>query len=986
MRVHQLVPLLCSLLGAVVAPSPALAQLDRSSLAGTVTDSTSGLLAGATVSVSSTATGDTRSAVTSASGVFRVVGLVPGTYAVEVAFDGFNNKRVSDVRLRAGETRTLDVTLDIAGQETTVLVVQQAPVADRSSAQQGAVISETELAKVPVNGRDWSSFMALAPGAVDSGGGGQRGIRFMGKSKDDNNYMFDGIDATGVKEGPHLTALRTVISNDAIAEFRVAAGAFTAEYGNSIAGVVSLVSKSGTNSFRGGSFLYHRDDSLDSKRFIDTVKPAFDMNQFGANLGGPVARNRTFFFANYEGLRQSQERTFIGFVPSPGFRQRAIAASPSLRPVVEAFPAGQETTANADIERYTAQFDATQNENSFMARLDHRFTGNTAAYVRYNIADGTIATPGSMFGDVTDANLRAQNLVVQLQHTSNALLNELKVGWNKSGNDRVRSAPLLESVSIPGFTTVPGETVGADPGQSFSFVDNVTLIRGRHTFKSGVEIRRNQIDISQGDSFTLAFASRDAFIANRMDQALFSGAFEPRIVRTDTYAGYVQDEWKITSTMTINAGVRYEYYTPLHERDGRQRIYDRIECGGICPAGSETYFPDRNNFGPRLSWTWTPARLNGKTTFRLGGGVYHQQGQLDDLLGPIESDNVRVQLTPLDVPALSYPAQRFFGQGTASFDTPRALQRRRRDFESYQLGAFIMQELPWGLSGQIGYLGNRGRNILQRFFDNAIDPATGQRPLPNFGLVDIKYDGSRTMFDGLQASLQRRYQAGLLVNAQYQLGYAKDNGAVGSNEAAYPQDLACRDCEWAYGNFDVRHQFTLNWVYELPFGRGPVLGGWELSGQFTARTGMPLNVVVTRPATAVPDGYTAAFGTTTQRPNLVPGVNPIPDRQTASNWLNIAAFSVPANGTRGNLGRNAFRQPGFNQLDAALSKRIDLRGSTALTFRIEGFNLLNRSQLGRPNANISSPADFGRITTVLNPNATGSGTARQVQFMMRVGF
>lgn len=232
----------------------AQAQVDRSTLAGTVMDSTAAVLPGAAVEVVSTETGLARATVTESSGVYRVVGLGPGMYNVTVTFDGLNTKRIGDVRLRVGETRTLDVSLDVAGLETVVEVVERAPIADRSSAQQGTVVSSAELNKVAVNGRDWSSYMLLAPGAVDSGGGGQRAIRFMGRSKDDNNYVFDGIDATGVKEDPHLTALRTVISNDAIAEFRVAAGVFTAEYGNSIGGVVSLVSKSGTNSYRGGVF------------------------------------------------------------------------------------------------------------------------------------------------------------------------------------------------------------------------------------------------------------------------------------------------------------------------------------------------------------------------------------------------------------------------------------------------------------------------------------------------------------------------------------------------------------------------------------------------------------------------------------------------------------------------------------------------------------------------------------------------------------
>jgi hypothetical protein len=986
LRSIPLLSLVLGLAGTLLRPAAAHAQVDRATLVGTVMDATSGVLPGATIDITSAETGLARTVVSENGGVYRAPGLAPGVYSMTISLDGFSPKQLTGIRLRVGETRTMDVGLELAGQEMLVQVTEQAPIADRSSAQQGTVVSAAELNKVPVNGRDWSSYMLLAPGAVDSGGGGQRAIRFMGRSKDDNNYMFDGIDATGVKEGPHLTALRTVISNDAIAEFRVASGVFTAEYGNSIGGVVSLVSKSGSNAMHGGLFEYFRDSAVDARRFIDTVKPEFRMNQFGGNLGGPMVANRTFFFVNYEGLRQKQERTFIGFVPSQAFRQRVLAASPALSGVIAAYPVGTSATANADINQASAVFNTVQDENSFMGRIDHRFSDRLTAYGRYNVADGIISTPQSVFGNVTDATLRAQNAVFQLQQVTESFLNEAKVGYNKSGNRREGLGAMLEGVNIPGFTAVPGNSMLSDPGQSLSLVDNLTMLRGRHTVKTGVEIRRNQIDISQGDSYTITYASRDAFIGNRMDSVLFSGAFDPRIVRTDTYMGYLQDEWKTTPSLTLNLGLRYEYYTPLHERDGRQRIYDRLGCGGICPPGSQTYFPDKNNVGPRISMAWAPSRYAGRTVIRGGFGIYHQQGQLDDLLGPIESDNRRVQISAREFPDLSFPSQTFLGLGTNSFDTPRALLRDRDDFTSYQAGVFLAQELGGGFATQIGYLTNYGRNILQRTFDNAIDPATGQRPLPNFGLVDIKYDGSKTEFHGLQASVQRRFQDGLLLSAQYQLGHAQDNGSAGSNEANYPQDLNCLDCEWGDGNFDVRHQFTLNWVYELPFGESGIAGGWEVSGLLTARTGMPLNVTVTRPSTAVPDGYTAAFSTSTQRPDLVPGVNPVPDEQTRDNWLNLEAFAVPANGARGNLSRNAFRQPGLTQIDAALSKRVPLTGGAAVTLRLEVFNLLNTVPLGRPNSNISSPADFGRITSVLNANLTGSGTSRQLQFMGRVSF
>ncbi len=280
--------------------------------------------------------------------------------------------------------------------------------------------------------------------------------------------------------------------------------------------------------------------------------------------------------------------------------------------------------------------------------------------------------------------------------------------------------------------------------------------------------------------------------------------------------------------------------------------------------------------------------------------------------------------------------------------------------------------------------------MLDRSSANLIDPATGRRPLPEFGRVDIKSSGSSTNFNGLQVSLQRPFSDGLLVGTQYMWSHSFDEGALGGGESTAPQNVACRHCEYASTNQDIRHTLTMNWVYQLPFGQdrryqpggalGRLLEGWNFPGLLQARTGRPLTISVNRSTADLPDGNNSG-----QRADSVAGVPPIPENQTPEQWLDLAAFAVPARGTWGNLGRNTFRGPGLFQFDLALQRRLQISGDRNFELRVEAFNAFNQQNLANPNTNISSGPAFGRITGPLNLGY-GTGTARQMQFMARFNF
>lgn len=967
---------------------------DRATLTGTIFDPSRAVISGAKLELISSSTGAIRVVESGAAGEYRIPLLPIGGYTLRVSLPGFRTSETKDLVLQVGQTRTFDVTLDPSSDSTVITVEAEASAINQSSSDLSKVVSDADLRKLPVNGRDWNAFLSLAPGAINSGDGTQRAIRFVGRSNNDNNYTFDGIDATGVKEAPTLVSLRTVISNDAVAEFKVSSALYSAEYGFYMGGQVSFVSKAGSNEFRGSVFEFLRNDVFDARRFVDLQKPPFRLNQFGGSFGGPVIKNRTFFFANFEALRQRLGQTAIASVPTPALRARILATSPVLRPILDFYPSGTRNL-NANVDEAVQIRRQAWEENSGMFRVDHQFNAKNTVYVRYNTANGEITTPQSVFNFNRQQTLATHNAVIQYQRIfSPTTLNELKIGLNRANNRNFVQSPLRESVGTTGLATVPGASGGGDPGTTYSVIDSFSKIMGRHSLKTGFEIRKVQVNIYQNASYSVAYPNIEALVNNRVDSYGINGEFGTRGVRTEVFMGYIQDEWKIKPNLTANLGLRYEFYMPLYEKYGRARIW-ALECGGICAPGSDLYNPDYNNFDPRVSFAWSPAMFKNRTTIRVGGGIYHQMGQFDDLLGPIESTNIRATLTGRDVAGLNYPVAPFTARAVLSNDTPRALQHTdRRDFYSYQYGLFIDQRLPFEFGLTVGYNANQGRRLLERTYQNVRDLTTGRVPLPDFGIIDQKLTGSTSNFHGLQVSLNRRFSKGFLFATQYMWSKSMNDGAVGSDEASYAQNVNCRACERSLSQFDIRHNLVTNGSWELPFGRGKrflregigaaIFGGWDLSGIMTARAGRPIDVSVTRTAAVIPDGNNRSR----QRPNYVAGQSLTPAAgQTATRWINFAAFADPAPGTFGNLGRNILTGPGLFQFDSALTRRQRITERIGLSFRFEVFNLTNRAQFGQPAANITAgPEQFGRITAALNSGATGTGTSRQMQFMLRLDF
>jgi hypothetical protein len=968
------------------------AQLDRSALAGTVTDPKGARIAGALVTAVQQQTGLERKTKTSSEGTYALDGLPVGRYTVTFTKPGFADVRIEQVNQGVGQTTTLNTRLNLTGAAQSVTVVEPLVHLDTASVAIGTPLEQASLKDLPLNGRNWSSLTALAPGAIDNGPSDQRTIRFAGHGLDDNDFLFDGVDASGILNQAQKEYVRLAIPLDSISEFQVQSQNFNADVGMTAGGQISVASPSGTNTLHGGAFDYFRSDVLDARSPFDDASPdPFLLNQFGASLGGPIVQNQTFFYANYEGLRQRLGQTQIGLVPSPAFAEQAEAQSPALASIFAAYPKGVSPTSNPQVWKYVAGGNQVDNEDSGMVRIDRHFSDKTTAFLRFSADEADYAVPTGALNVLSATDTKLKNGVVELLHVfSPTFLNDTRFGVNQDIYHTANLSSVPFTVSVSNLSALTGNSTTDGDGTTFSYVDDATWVKGRHILKAGVEIRRINMNQGNSQSGTLTYLSLSDFMANSLDGATYVSQLPLKRLRKTQAYGYAQDEYKATPNLTVTMGLRYSFFNVFHEVDNRAIPFDLSTCGGYCSPESEFTHPRRADFDPRLGIAWAL----GKTVLRAGGGVYHSDGQEDDQNLPISNDVLRYTLSTVSLSGLSYPINSFLAN-TTGIVTPRDLYRNRKDMYVAAWNASVQRALPQNMVATASYLGNKGTNILTTTYTNTINPQTGVAPYPQFGVVSWRGNDSNSTFHAMQLNLRRQFQSGWLLAANYMWSHSINDDGIGGGESDTPQDVYCRACEKASSDFDVRQTFNVAAVYQLPFGAGKahlsepgmaraILGGWQFSGLATARTGLPVNVVINRSNSALPDLYSVSGS---ERPDLVSGVSLTPPGgQTPTNWINPAAFATPAPGTFGDAGRNLVRAPGLWQMDSALAKTIGLTERTNLQFRAEVFNLFNRAQYGSPQANLSSPLSFGVITTPVNAGATGSGTPRQFQLALRLSF
>jgi hypothetical protein len=979
----------------LIYPAICTAQIDRSSLIGTVRDSAGARIPGATIRAVQTSTGLIREAVSSSSGTYAIPELPIGSYRVTCLAPGFQQAIIESIEQTVGLTRTLDISLAVGGDTQQVKVFGLTSQLDVTTAALSARTETAQVKDLPLNGRNWSTLTALVPGAVDTGGSNQRSIRFAGRGLDDNNFTYDGIDATNIVNQAQQPFVRLAISTEAIAEFRISTMLFTAENGSTPGGQVAVVSKSGSNTFHGSAFEFLRNDILDTREPIDTLnphKPPFRLNQFGGSLGGPILHNQSFFYLMYEGLRQTLGQTLPGFVPTDAFKAQVAAAKPALASILAAYPKGSlPVTGSPNTAEFVGSGRQLDHENSAMLRLDHHFSVADTAYLRFNFDAAVSQIPliqgGSYLNDKQQVVSRPVNGELESMHIfSPRLVNELKFGFNR-GNVYTRNQSALGlpfSVAVSGFTTLANNQYKIGVGDTYSYIDNLTLVCGEHTLKFGVEIRHIQLNQGNTPSGAITYSSGPSLLANSISSASYAAQLPVNGLRKTAIYSYAEDEWKLLANLTLNAGLRYSFYSIFHEVNGKAIPFDFSTCGaaGFCGAGASFGNTNKLDIDPRISLTWAPHALGGRTVLRSGFGLYHGDGQLDDQNLPINNEVGRYSLSAKTIPNLSYPVTAFLnGPGTVS---PRDMNRNRKDMYVSQWGLSVQQALPRDMVGTLSYVGSKGTHLLTTSYLNLIDSATGLRPNAAFSQVEYRGNDSNSSYEGFVASLQRNFIRGLLLSANYVYSHEIDQDSAGGGDADFPENPACLSCERASGDYDVRHVFTANAVYTFPFGSGralfnqpglasAVFGNWRLTAIDTARTGLPVNVTEDRSSSSVATGYT-----TNQRPHRVTGVSLTPPGgRTINQWINPAAFSLVTNSEYGTAPRNIGRGPSLLQTDIGLAKDIRLIEHAHLLFRSESFNIFNRAQYGQPLADLSA-STFGEIITTVNTGPVGTGTPRQI--------
>jgi hypothetical protein len=1110
------------LLATLLLPA-AYAQSDTGRIAGTITDATNAALQSATVTVKNEKTGQIRKVTANEQGAYIVTQLGPSSYAVTAEATGMAPAEHTGIILQVGQERTLNIAMQVASVTTAVQVSGgDLAVLETSSAAMSGNVSSREVAELPINGRQISQLYMMTPGAVNFGSGTFDDIRFNGRSFEENALRYDGIEAGGIISnnpsnigGEINGVFRLQASMENVQEFRVDASNYPAEFGTGSGGQISIITKSGGNAFHGSLFEYFRNDALDARNEFDGASPSMlRLNQFGGSIGGPIIKDKLFFFAGIETMKQ---RTAVPFVENtisaavrnapncaPGQVPSATAVTcinSAIRPLLAAFPTGVSSTSSPFFDRDNVRERGVIDEYSGNFRLDYQATDKDKFYARYNRDQGYATLPLNSVGSGTYESIVPQNSVLSYTRIQSAtIVNEAKFGFNGSKTRVLGLAPQVPgidltgiSIALNGVQTLDGTSGYALPSgllristafngsaapytnYSLSFIDNLTMVRGNHNLKVGVEVRPQRIKNAILGGTTYTFPNTQAFLnaapsqilinGNTNDVSPFTGKGGFFDMRQTFYIGYFQDEWKLRPNFTLSYGLRYEYYSPLKEQNDKVLWFD-VPTGTLIPNYTgDWYTMKKTNFAPRLGLSWSPERFNNKTVFRIGGGFFYGPGLAEGQTQPAQND--RINRTITSGALLTYPADPK-SILSAGINDPNLQFQPRAYLPDYriperilQYSASVQQQLPGSAVLTVAYVGSQGRNLFLRGITNRItgviqNPTTGagtavrefsvvngSTVTNRFAEIDTKTSGGNDNYNGLQVLLNRRFSSGLTLGSQYVWSHSIGD-SDGSKDARSSSNNYIFTSEHGDNISDVRQSFNLSFLYQIPYGAGKkygsnanalakgALGGWQIGTLFNARTGLPIDIEIARQAIVYQNKTTGAITTSpvvtngvvqtnavvnvpgggqsrnVARPSLVPGVDPYIHN---NGWLyvNPAAFSMPAPGTYGNLGRNALRGPGINQLDLTLSKKFTIREAMNLEFRAECYNILNSPvyqvpgyatvsgsqvrladasgviQPGQAYTSAAAGGNFGALTQTVS-NTVGSGTNRQFQLALRLTF
>jgi hypothetical protein len=1010
MKISKAVSLSVTVLAIIVAillaPFRAQAQT-AGEITGQVFDSSKAAVGDATVTAKNSRTGETRSAQTDAQGRYRIVGLSVGAYDVSAEKQGFRRQVQTGVALNVDATVQLDFTIQVGAVNEEVVVVSDAPVIEKGDASTGTTMETQQISDLPINGRDYARFALLTPGAVLRSNF-IADLSFNGLHTVHNQFSIDGIDASRVDQ-PYMAngfergARLLTGSLDTISEFKVQTSDYGAEYGRAGGSYINIVTKSGGNDFHGSLFEYLRNDLFDARNFFatkPTPKPKFRYNNFGGNLGGPIRKNSTFFFLNYEGSRQRIGITGSGTVPSQELRNEVLATSPQLAPILDLYPLGTSNQGDPLVDLFTTTAVSNVREDTGSIRLDHKFGASDSAFVRVNVNDSF--THGPLFGvfpaslgvnDHQIVPLRTTNIAIHETHIFKPnFINDFLAGMQRwaSNIDSRQPFPLT---TVNGLSVTPG-TFGyfLENNNSFQIGDNMSLIKGRHGLRWGATIYRIQINANSSDSPSMTFNSIPDFINDRLAFVSIAAAIPGNGTRATQVGLYAQDSFQVTPKLTLDYGLRYDIETVPHDSKNATRTFD-TRCLCLAPAGTPYFQLNKTDFGPRVGLAWSPTP---RIVVRSGYGIYFQDYPVGfgSYFVPANTVTGNITLLQQQIPNLSYPYDPFLSQSTSFPPNLGGFPWHKPDIYVNQYNLSVATQIGNDMAVQVAYLGNHGVNLWREYGINYFDPALGARPLPQFGNVTLQGNSGFNSYNGMQVSVKRRMDKGFMFDFEYSLGHGIDDVDDQGLFASDPQNAQNIKAERGNGSGDIRHNVSFNTMYELPFGRGKrflgsatgakdrVVGGWTINALGILRTGVAATVHGTN-----------TFGDgnfTNQRPDRAPGVSQY-GSGAPDNFLNGAAYLMPADGTFGNLGRNTFYGPSYKQIDFSILKKTQISESKNVEFRAEFFNLFNHPNFDEPNSfwgvdgSGTVFTSFGKIFNTLG-RTLGVGTSRQIQLALRFNF
>lgn len=1037
---------------------PAMAQLTTGTVSGTVTDQSGAAVPGAAITVKNTGTGIARGLVTNPLGRYEAPNLPVGSYEISASLTGFQTSIRTGIELTVGRHAVVDVVLQVGEVSQAVTVSGEATLVETSTATVSNLVDEKRVADLPLNNRDLTQLTFLQPGVLrvpqvgeqnPIGGMGEK-ISVAGTRGTQNLYLLDGV-SNGDHSGNPQGASSAYIGAETVKEFQIIMNNYSAEYRSAAGAIVSAVTRSGTNSFHGSLFEFLRNDNLDAANFFDNAfgnpKPEFKRNQLGGSLGGPLVRDRTFFFGSYEGLRERLGTTDSARVPTVAARQGqlpggTVPVSPVARPYLELYPVpGQNNSIISDLRDGTALIAGTRTQpttDDFVAlRMDHQFSAQKAGFLSgtYNFDDGE-RSPFGVLGDVLAQGSASSRHVVSVRHTSvvsPTVLNEFSFGFSLTspqgqiplGKRDFQNVLFVPSRKVMGQLNVGDlSSIGYRNGarnfrqKSIALKEGLSLIRGNHSFRMGAELDRFRYDYvidGQGFAGVYDFRSLQTFLAGTplRFQAQLPGGNDPNHNLTQLLFGtYFQDNYTVRPSLTLNLGLRYEFATVPHEVNGKISTLLHFTDTDVT-VGKFFTNATLKSFSPRFGFAWAPGRR--KSSVRGGVGIFYEHPMLYhiqtsvsslppfNLLGDArDTDAIRAGTTLVFPNAYTRQEQLLRGQPSI-----RSMEYDQKTMYTYRWSLTLQQELAgeWILTA--GYVGSRSLHLWQQSVTNINKwegwpnnptgrkfwPAiTGTNLInPRFNDIRLQSPNSNSYYEGLTLGAQKRLNYGLQVQLAYSFSNTIDQFSgltnSGDNLPETQRGIYAWDMQLARGPaaFDIRNNFVANFSYELPLGTN-----WTgIAGK--AGKGWQFNGILT-----ISDGHPlTVFDTVTAqqdrigniealRVDLIPGGNNNPVLGGPVRYYDPSQFAPSQLGYFGTLGRNTLRSPGLAMFDLSLFKNFDLTERSRIQFRAEFFSLLNRVNLGEP--------DTTPFTTTGRPDAnvgriTSTRTpARQIQFGLKFTF